>query len=481
MKKFYITNAIPYVNARPHIGHALEFIQSDVVARFHRMLGQDIMLLCGSDENSLKNVQASEKQNLPIQEFVDRYSKYFEELASRLNVQFDIFQKGSSPTHHKSSQKLWELCQKNDDIYKKKYTGLYCVGCEMFYAREELNENGECFEHPGTKLDEIEEENYFFRLNKYQEKLKTLIENDSLKISPLYRKNEILSFINSGLEDISISRSNQRAKNWGVTVPGDDNQKMYVWFDALNIYQSGIGFGTDDQKYDKWWPADLHVIGKGIIRFHAIYWPAFLISAGLPLPKQLFVHEYITLNGQKISKTLGNIIDPNDIISKYGSDALRYYLLAKISPFQDGDFSDDKFIQAYNSDLANGLGNLIARVAKICETIEYQQMGSASRTIEHIIQDSEYMKTIEEFKFNEALNFVWKKISALDLYINQEQPWILIKTNNQKLQSIMAHCVDQIQEIALLLAPFLPQSSAKILEQFKGPSIKSEPPLFPRI
>lgn len=481
MKKFYITNAIPYVNARPHIGHALEFIQSDVVARFHRMLGQDVMLLCGSDENSLKNVQASEKQNLPIQEFVDRYSKYFEELASKLNVQFDIFQKGSSPTHHKSSQKLWELCQKNDDIYKKKYTGLYCVGCEMFYAREELNENGECFEHPGTKLDEIEEENYFFRLNKYQEKLKTLIENDSLKISPLYRKNEILSFINSGLEDISISRSNQRAKNWGVTVPGDDNQKMYVWFDALNIYQSGIGFGTDDQKYDKWWPADLHVIGKGIIRFHAIYWPAFLISAGLPLPKQLFVHEYITLNGQKISKTLGNIIDPNDIISKYGSDALRYYLLAKISPFQDGDFSDDKFIQAYNSDLANGLGNLIARVAKICETIEYQQMGSASRTIEHIIQDSEYMKTIEEFKFNEALNFVWKKISALDLYINQEQPWILIKTNNQKLQSIMAHCVDQIQEIALLLAPFLPQSSAKILEQFKGPSIKSEPPLFPRI
>ncbi len=481
MNKFYITNAIPYVNARPHIGHALEFIQSDVYARFHRLLGRDVMLLCGSDENSLKNVQASEKLDLPIQEFVDRYSKYFEELAGKLHVKFDVFQKGSNPLHHKSSQKLWELCREKDDIYKKKYTGLYCVGCEMFYTRDELNENGECFEHPGTKLEEIEEENYFFKLSKYQKELKILIENDTLKITPLYRKNEILAFIDSGLEDISISRSNQRAKNWGVSVPGDNSQKMYVWFDALNIYQSGIGFGDDDQKYRKWWPADLHVIGKGIIRFHAVYWPAFLISAGLPLPKQLFVHEYITLNGQKISKTLGNIIDPNDIIDKYGSDALRYYLLAKISPFQDGDFSDIKFTQAYNADLANGLGNLIARVAKICETIEYQQMGTASRATEHIIQDSEYMKTIEEFKFNEALNFIWKKISALDVYINQEKPWTLIKTNSQKLQSILAHCVDQIQEIGLLLDPFMPETSAKILEQFKGPQIKSDKSLFPRI
>ena len=505
--KFYITNAIPYVNARPHIGHALEFVESDVIARYQRQIGNEVVLLCGSDENALKNVQAAEQEKIPVQELVDRNSKLFEELAVKLNVQFDIFQKGSDPKHHKSSQELWNLCFKNGDIYKKKYTGLYCVGCELFYEKNELDANGECFEHPGKKLDEVSEKNYFFKLSKYQKGIEKIIKSDQILIIPQNRKNEVLEFIKQGLQDISISRSNERAKNWGVSVPDDPTQKMYVWFDALNIYQSGtdeqsdgVRFrsdsgdkrGQDEENeikhttfnskgYKKWWPADLHVIGKGILRFHAIYWPAFLLSAGLKLPSSIFVHEYVTVNGQKMSKTLGNVIDPLDLIKKYGGEALRYYLLRNISPFSDGDFSEDKFVKTYNADLANGLGNLIARVAKLCETDNYTHMGSASKVSGHIISIEEYSEAILDFRFNDALSFVWGKIAALDKFINDEKPWILIQEKNPRIKSILAHSVDQIQEIAVLLEPFLPETAQKIEEQFKGPKIISQNPLFPRI
>lgn len=470
--KFYITNAIPYVNAKPHIGHALEFVQSDVIARYQRQIGNEVILLCGSDENALKNVQAAEQENISVQELVDRNSKLFEELAVKLNVQFDIFQRGSDPKHHKSSRELWNLCFKKGDIYKKKYTGLYCVGCELFYERNELDENGECFEHPGKKLDEVSEENYFFKLSKYQDQIEKIIKSDQIQIIPQNRKKEVLEFIKQGLQDISISRSNERAKNWGVSVPNDDTQKMYVWFDALNIYRSGA---------EKLWPADLHVIGKGILRFHAIYWPAFLLSAGLKLPKNIFVHEYIMVNGQKMSKTLGNVIDPLDLIEKYGAEALRYYLLHNISPFSDGDFSEDKFIKAYNADLANGLGNLIARTAKLCETENYTQMGSKNKASGHIIAIEDYSEAILDFRFNDALSFVWEKIAALDKFINDEKPWILIQEKNPRIKSILSHIVDQIQEIAVLLKPFLPETAQKIEEQFKGPKIISQPSLFPRI
>lgn len=482
MNKFYLTTAIPYVNAKPHIGHALEFVQADVIARYHKQLGDDTLLLSGGDENALKNVQAAEKANLPIQEFIDSNSKLFEDLAKSLSITFDVFQKGSDTRHHyPASQKLWELCDKNGDIYKKIYKGLYCVGCETFYTPDELDENGECFEHPGKKLEEVEEENYFFKLSHYQNQLIKLLESNELQITPEFRKNEMLSFLKQPLEDISISRSNARAKNWGVPVPGDESQRMYVWFDALNIYQSGVGFGWDETTYNKWWPADLHVIGKGIIRFHAIYWPAFLLSAKLPLPKRLFVHEYFTVNGQKMSKTLGNVIDPIELINIYGAEALRFYFLKYFSPFADGDFSEDKFKQAYNADLANGIGNLIARVAKLCENADYTHMGSHDKTIEHVVEDTEYKTAMEEFKFHEALGFVWKRITTLDKFINDEKPWALAKTNPQRLPAILAHCVDQIQEIALLLNPFLPETSEKILEQFKGPKIIAHKPLFPRL
>jgi methionyl-tRNA synthetase len=482
MAKFYVTTAIPYVNARPHIGHALEFVQGDVIARFHKLKGFQTLLLSGGDENALKNVQAAEKEGISVQEFVDKNTKVFEELAQELHVEFDIFQKGSDQLHHyPASQKLWELCEKNGDIYKKKYKGLYCVGCELFYTREELDEKGECYEHPGKPLEEVEEENYFFKLSKYAKDILKLIETNTLKIIPDFRRNEVLAFVKRGLEDISISRSNKRAKNWGVPVPGDPKQRMYVWFDALNIYQSGVGFCWDEENYKKWWPADVHVIGKGIIRFHAVYWPAFLLSAKLALPKKIFVHEYFTVNGQKMSKTLGNVIDPFDLIKVYGADALRFYFLRYFSPFSDGDFSEEKLKVAYNADLANGLGNLISRVAKLCENSDYTSLGPTKRNPEHVIEDEEYLHALDEYRFSDALSFVWQKITKLDQFINEEKPWELIKTNSGRASSALAHCVDQIQEITLFLQPFMPETADKIAEQFKGPKIKSQKPLFPRL
>ncbi|MBI2028087.1 MAG: methionine--tRNA ligase [Candidatus Levybacteria bacterium] len=470
--KFYITNAIPYVNAKPHIGHALEFVQSDTIARYHRLLGDETLLLCGGDENAIKNVQAAEKAKRPIQEFVDENSAIFHELSRKLNVEFDVWQKGSDPKHHSSSQKLWELCLKKGDIYKQSYKGLYCVGCELFYGEEELDKDRECFEHPGKKLEEVSEENYFFKLSKYQEQIENIIKSGEFQIIPDRRKNEALSFIKQGLKDISISRSNERARNWGVRVPNDPTQRMYVWFDALNIYQSGVGFALDEKKYNKWWPADLHVIGKGILRFHAIYWPAFLLSAGLNLPKKLFVHEYITVNGQKMSKTTGNVIDPIPLIEKYGADALRYYLLAKVSPFSDGDFSEEKLKETYNADLANGLGNLVARVAKLCERVILKLSPTPKFS-------EDYKKAIEGFKFNEILENIWNEIRKLDQQINKKEPWKI--KEKEKLKQFLQSIVNNIINIAFELKPFLPETSKKIEEQFKESKIVSQKPLFPRI
>jgi methionyl-tRNA synthetase len=479
MAKFYITNAIPYVNAKPHIGHALEFVQSDVVARYHKLIGDEVMLLCGGDENAMKNVQAAEKAGEPVQEFVDKNNQFFTDLTKALFVDFDVWQKGSSKEHFAASQELWKRCSANGDIYKKSYTGLYCVGCELFYERDELNENGECYEHPGKKLEEVSEENYFFKLSNYQKQIEELLSSDKINIIPSYRKNEMLSFLKQGLKDISISRSNERAKNWGVPVPGDDTQRMYVWFDALNIYQSGIGFGSDEEKYKQWWPADVHMIGKGILRFHSIYWPAFLLSAKLKLPEAIFVHGYLTVDGQKMSKTLGNVVDPMEMIEKYGPDAVRYYLLKEISSTGDGDFSETKLKEVYNADLANGLGNLVARVAKLCEKANFNPEP-------HRINDSQkdrVFKPLKNFDFAEGLKKIWFDIDWgirwIDQTINKDEPW---KIKDHEDLKIRLHIyVTNILDIAHLLQPFLPETAEKILEQFKGPKIISGKPLFPRI
>lgn len=472
MNKYYITTAIPYVNSRPHIGHALEFIQGDTIARYHRLLGEEVILLSGADENALKNVTAAQEAGEDVQSFVDKNALIFEDLAKKLNVQFDVFFKGSDKKrHYPSSQKLWQLCDQTGDIYKKSYKGLYCVGCEVFYTPDELSENLKCLEHPGKKLEEVEEENYFFRLSKYQNKIIELVKSDIIKIIPESRKNEVLNFVTGGLEDLSISRTNERAKDWGVPVPNDQSQRIYVWFDALNIYQSGLGFGWDDDRYKKWWPADLHVIGKGIIRFHTVYWPAFLLSAGLELPKAILVHDYVTVEGQKMSKTLGNVLDPLPIVEKYGADALRYYLLAKLSPFADGDFSQSKFKEGYNADLANGLGNLVSRVAKLCEQNSIEGLNFTDGF------DTDLEKYLKQYLFNEALKHIWQEIALADKKINEEEPWAL---SGKQVKEVLVDLVRRIQHIAYNLQPFLPETARNILKQFSG-KIKSGPPLFPRL
>lgn len=499
MEKFLISTAIPYVNAPGHIGHALEFVQADVLARYHRLKGDEVLLLSGADENALKNVQAAGAAGMPVQAFIDKHAGLFAELARRLNVEFNVFQRGSDTAHHfPSSQKLWQLCDAAGDIYKKSYQGLYCMGCEIFYTPDELNENGECPEHPGRKLEVVAEENYFFRLSKYQEQLISLITSDTLRIVPETRKNEMLSFLKQPLQDISISRSNERAKDWGVPVPGDETQKIYVWFEALNIYQSGVGFGWDEELYKKWWPADVHVIGRGITRFHAVYWPAFLLSAGLPLPKTLFVHGYITAEGQKMSKTLGNVIDPIELIEKYGADPVRYYFLREIPPFEDGDFSYARFEQRYTSDLANGLGNLVARVLTLAVKFKSQNAGKSQilqrepraedervmakrkTTIQNsklndAVRDTQNKvdEAIRDFRLHEALGAVWDLIRAGDAYANETKPWE--GKNPEAIQDLVA----LLASITPFLAPFLPDTARHIKEKLG----KLEPgdPLFPRL
>lgn len=479
MNKFYITAAIPYVNAKPHVGHALEFVQTDTIARYKKLLGFETLTLSGGDENSIKNVQAAEKTGKNVQEFINENTTFFEELAKKLNVTFNVFQKGSSPEHHRSSQELWKRCE--EDIYKKSYTGLYCVGCELFYEKEELNKNAECYEHPGKPLEEVTEENYFFKLSKYQDKIIQLIESDTLKIIPEERKNEALAFAKQGLKDISISRTNARAKNWGVEVPGDPTQRMYVWFDALNIYQSGVGFALDEKKYAKWWPANTHVIGKGILRFHAIYWPAFLFSAGLKVPQSLFVHGYITVDGQKMSKSLGNVIDPVEMIEKYGVDALRYYFLREIPSIADGDFSERRLVELYNSDLANGLGNLASRIARLCENAKLTGITIDAKKQKELLE-KELSNSFNNFKLHEGINVIWNRVAQLDKYISDERPWELATQNDPKLNEVLHYSVEKLIEITYLLEPFLPHTAKEIQTIFSQDEILHlEKSLFPKL
>ena len=454
--KFYLTAAIPYVNAKPHIGHALEFVQGDVIARAHRERGDETYYITGADENSLKNVQAAEKEGVTTQALCDRNAQAFIELGNLYNISLDAFQRSSAPDHFSSAQELWKLCEAAGDIYKKKYKGLYCVGCEAFYTPDELNDHGECFEHPGRKLDEIEEENYFFKLSKYQDELRKLIENDEFLITPAHKKNEALGFIKQGLQDFSISRSKERARGWGVPVPGDPDQIMYVWFDALNVYRSAA---------PAWWPAKLHIIGKGIIRFHAVYWPAILLSAKIALPKELFVHGYITINGQKMSKTVGNVVDPVELIKKYGIDPVRYYLLREIPSTDDGDFSEEKFRLRYNADLANGLGNFASRVLTLAEKMNPWSLdvSHASLDVAHAIREvrDEAAKALDERRLHDALAHLWRLVSFGDKFVNATKPWELDDADPKK-RLFLADLLILLDTLSVLLRPYLPDTAAAI-------------------
>ncbi|MCX6737978.1 MAG: methionine--tRNA ligase [Candidatus Parcubacteria bacterium] len=478
-KKFYISTALPYVNSVPHIGFALEIIQADVIARYHRNLGEEVFFLTGTDENGLKIARAAEEANIPVEEFAKKNADTFRNLKEILNLSFDDFIRTTEDRHIKAVYKLWQACKK--DVYKKKYRGLYCVGCEQFYTEDELVD-GLCPEHK-TKPEIVEEENYFFKLSAYENQLKELIEKDVIKVIPQTRKNEVLGFIKKGLEDICISRSSERARNWGIPIQDDPSQIFWSWFDAVINYISALGYGTDDNNFKKYWQENdnkIHAIGKGILIFHSLYWPAYLLSAGISLPDKLFVHGYVTAGGQKMSKSLGNIVNPSELVKKYGTDAVRYFFLREASPFEDSDFTIEKFEDRYNSDLAKGLGNLVARVVTLaikCKTKNEKCKTTIQnvRLKEEIIKIQEdYKKTLEEFKFNEALKAVWELIGFCDRYIEQEKPWEDTENKTEILNDLLL----TIDEIAKLIEPFLPETSEKISQQIK--SLKSIP-LFPRI
>lgn len=471
--KFYITTAIPYVNASPHIGMALEYVQTDVVARYRRQIGDKVFFLTGADENSLKNVQAAEKEGVSTKQLVDNNTNKFIEATKALNISNDDFIRTTAERHFLGAQKLWSACKK-EDVYKKKYKGLYCVGCEQFLTEKELVD-GKCPEHK-KEPEVIEEENYFFKLSNYQKILEELIESDEYQIVPQSRKNEVLSFVRMGLEDFSISRSQARAKNWGVPVPGDDSQVMYVWFDALSNYITALDYDKAGDNFKKFWPADVHVIGKGIIRFHAVYWPAMLISAGIKLPKKLFVHGYINIDGGKMSKSLGNVVDPVELVNKYGAEPVRYYLLRYIHPVQDSDFNIAKFEEAYTADLANGLGNVVNRVTGLIE------QNNIKVKLGKLKGDNKFSELIDNFLFDQALKYIWDKIAEIDSLISETKPWELAKAGKTKeIEEILNKSANGIYQISGLLKPFLPQTSDKIEKIITAKKIIKEEPLFPRL
>ncbi|MBL7150070.1 MAG: methionine--tRNA ligase [Candidatus Pacebacteria bacterium] len=473
-KKFYISTSIPYTNAPPHIGFALEIIQADVLARYHHSLGEDTFFLTGTDEHGLKTKRAAENTNKTPKEFADEISEKFRELKTALNLSNNDFIRTTDKKRHwPAVKKVWLKLKENGEIYKKNYRGFYCADCEAFVTKKDLIDE-KCPIHQ-KKVELIEEENYFFRLSKYSQKIKEIIEKDKIRIIPESRKNEILAIIRQGLEDISFSRVKE--KYLGIPVPNDPTQFLYIWPDALTNYISAIGYSENSERFKRYWPADVHCIGKDIVRFHALIWPAILLSLNLELPKTIFVHGFITVDGQKMSKSLGNVIDPFELVKKYGADAIRYFLLREIPPTEDGDFTYEKFEERYNADLAKGVGNLVARVLTMAEkvsSINYQP--SKEKEIEKVINNArkKYKKALDEFKFNEALIAIWDLISFSDKYIEKERPWE--EKENQKI--VIGNLLFTISNIAEMLRPFLPETSEKIFKQLKT---KKSKPLFPRI
>src|SRR3989344_162788 len=473
-KKFYITTSIPYVNAAPHIGFALELVQADAIARFHALTGDDTFFLTGTDEHGSKVPKAAEKADKPIPEFVNQVSDTFRALTKVLDISNSHFIRTSEQGHHKAAQKFWQKAFAAGDIYKSKYEGLYCVGCENYYNESELVD-GKCPIHKITP-EKISEENYFFRLSKYQHQLVEYFAKHKDFVVPETRYNEVLQFIKQGLRDTSVSRS-AKVLPWGVSVPNDPDQTIYIWFDALINYLSGIGYAEEDETFKKFWPADVHLIGKDISRFHAVLWPAMLLSAGLPLPKQIFVHGFLSVAGEKISKSIGNVIDPFPLVEKYGVDAVRYYLLREIPSDGDGDFSIKKLEARYTADLANDLGNLISRVTNL---LEKNCDGQVLKQVETPKRAENVQKYIEAFKLHEALNEIWENVRWANQYIDKAKLWELPKKDPALFNEVVSSLAALIKQIALELAPFLPETATKIEKILNADQIKKAPALFPR-
>ncbi len=457
-KNFYITTSIPYTNAAPHIGFALEAVQADVIARHNRIQGKDVFFLTGTDEHGIKTARAARAVGKEPKDFADEISERFRLLAKALNISNDGFIRTTDEQKHRPTiEKIWEIFVSKGDIYKKKYRGFYCAGCEAFITEKDLID-GKCPIHQ-KELEVVEEENYFFKLSKYGTQIKEAIESGELKISPESRKNETLSIIDQGLEDVSFSRT--KDKYWGFEVPGDPEQVIYVWCDALPNYISGIGYADNSKEFKKYWPADVHCLGKDIMRFHTIFWPAMLLSLGLELPREIFVHGFITVDNKKMSKSLGNVIDPFELVNKYGVDAVRYYLLREISPTDDGDFTYTKFEERYNADLAGGIGNLLARVITLAEKIDFSGIREISPDFKKEILKTreECKRLLDEFKFNEALRVIWDLAGFCDKYVDQEKPW------ESKDPAVIYNLLVCISHISQLLEPFLPETSEKMFGQ----------------
>jgi methionyl-tRNA synthetase len=476
---FYITTAIPYVNSVPHVGFALEILLADVLARYQRLVGREVYFLTGTDDNSLKNVKAAEQEGIKVSDLVNRNAKEFRQLKDLLNLSNDDFiQTSSDPRHLPGVEKLWKACLSNGDIYKANYSGLYCVGCETFYNADDLTE-GVCPEHL-TKPELITEENYFFQLKKYQEKILQLIKSNTLRIEPAHYKNEVISFLEKGLENISISRAAAKVSGWGLAVPNDPAQIIYVWFDALGNYITALDYGSDGKNFQRYWVDGqdrIHVIGKGITKFHAIYWIAILLSAGVTLPSAIFVHGYLTVENQKISKSLGNTIAPQELVNRFGIESARHYFLKHIRSTQDNDFAIDRLIEAHNSELADQLGNLFSRVFGLIHRYLHGKVPQHFATTEDdqalITQATSLLanmaQPMQEFRIHDAAAVIWDFVREANRYITRCEPWFLAKdpaeTAQQRLNTVLYNLFESLRIIALCLSPFLPTTAQHILQQ----------------
>ena len=468
-KPFYITTTIPYVNADPHIGFALELVQSDAIARAKRLQGREVFFSTGTDEYGQKIWEASLKEGLSPQDYVDLYAKKYLELKDKLNLSCDNFIRTTSQENIEAAQEFWRLCDKNGDIYKKAYKGLYCVGCEKFLTEKDLVD-GKCALHPSLTPEMVEEENYFFRLSKYRERLLEYLSNEN-SVTPEWRRQEALEYVKGAMDDFSISRSKERL-SWGIAIPGDDTQVMYVWFGAFLNYLSTLGWPSKNELYEKFWENGFtaQTAGKDMVKFQSVMWQGMLMSAGLSNTHTIIYHGFVAGEGGiRMSKSLGNVINPADVVDEYGVDALRYFLLREISAFEDSPFTMERFKEAYNASLANGLGNLVSRIMQLASTNLDKPVPIAESE-----DMSEYFSILDKFEINKAAEYVWNRIAELDKEIQDRKPW------ETKDKEVITGLVTKLYSIARMLNPLLPDASTKIKALIKS-NQKPGTPLFPRL
>lgn len=475
MNKFYVTTSIPYVNADPHVGHAMEFMQADVLARYHRQQGDDVVFATGTDEHGGKNAEAAKALGVSPQVHVDTLSENFKALCGALDINYDRFIRTTSKQHEVGAQAIWKKLQAY--IYKGEYRGMYDQKEEEFVTHEKAKELKTHDPQTYKRLQEITEENYFFKLSAFTDEIKKAITDGSFRVVPVSRKHEILAVLDKGLDDISISRPKDKL-DWGITVPGDEKHVMYVWFEALMNYITVLAYPKPDD-IKRYWPADVQVIGKDILRFHAAIWPGMLLAMNLPLPKTLYVHGFVTLEGMKMSKSLGNVVAPKAILDTFGSDAMRYYFLRHIPSYDDGDFSWERMYDVYNGELGNELGNLVQRLAAMIAKYLNGKLGDLSAG-EH--DTGPYRAALDEFRFDKALEYVFGLIRGLNQYIDEEKPWEIVKTDGSHLQEVLTYTASSLVQIAGLLEPFMPKTADSIRSIFSTSNVNvPAQSLFPRL